>query len=328
MGNGSAGESEIYIIIATRNRFEDLKRTLNEIAKQTEKPRAIILSDDSDVKQRKKIEELIEDMKDQLEMHIIDGGGIGSAHARNVAMDYLAEKFEPEDNDIVLFMDDDVDLPDTRTFEKIADTFRHTKIVGLGGYDKNMVKPRIKYIINQTTLAILPKIPADLLGIADIFGEKEVKVQRLSGCFMAYIWKAVKGERFDKQMIKYSLGEDLDLSYRISKKKGDIIAKKEIQYIHRQSPESRITNIAKEIMLITYIPYITAKNARFGKVLAKIQVATILLTRLIASILRRDMRGAKTVIKAYKSARSAILSAINGNLKSANELIITHVLRN
>lgn len=311
----------VFIIIATKNRPKDLRETLESIAKQTVQPEDVIIIDDSK-------EDIFDEIKtykevfSKLNIHTIRGGGVGSAHARNIGIDYVLEKYMPREDAIILFMDDDVELEEHALEILIGDFERFPDVMGVTGFDENekisALTAAIKAVFGNM---ICQEEPRPMLK-AILSKSEYVRVKNQRGFFMSFRAKPfIEGVRFDNQMIKYSLGEDYLLSVTIAKKyKTYFLLDRKIRLKHRESRTYRMANTAKAIMLFTYLPYIRKKI--WGNLAIPFIPEIIRLVRnIIDAVLKRDIQTLRDSGRGFRVYLYCWKHIWAENIKCVNEYI-------
>jgi len=258
------------IIIPTLNREEDLKNTLIGILQQTKLPKEIIIVDDSDTDNTEK---LIKETKS-----IFSGKGIDLIYLRNekerssaIARNLGADQATAE---IILFLDDDVSL-DKTYIEKLLEIYDRQGVLGVQGYviendlikfwRRSFAKVFINSIQNIFFLHHYEKDNCRVLPSGEstfpYYLSNVKSCEWLSGTNQSYRRDIFMQFKFDEKLKKYSLGEDLDLSYRINKAFPNslFITPYAILY-HNTSETSRLENRTKTYMKMVYGTYLYYKN--------------------------------------------------------------------
>jgi GT2 family glycosyltransferase len=211
-GSGSA------FVIATRNRPDDLVRTVESLLAQTVLPAELCIVDSSDeTPTRSQVEKLCADAKVPLDFHHPAPKGL--TIQRNVGVDRTK-------GDPVFFIDDDVALaPDCH--EAILDEYAKWG-PELGGVRATPVRPARP---SRATIAY-----RKFFGIGGWWPESSGRVRRgfyaegvsesagvrsieyFNGWFMSYRREVFEHERFDEALSGYAYKEDIDFSYRVSRR--------------------------------------------------------------------------------------------------------------
>lgn len=256
------GESLIIsIIICTKNRGRDLSITLESICLQKYKPNYIIIVDDSNNSETRKV---IDEYSDIIYFHPSSPHS-GLPAARNAGLKYV-----PPETEIVLFLDDDVTLDENYLFEMVKG-FEDKYVFGATG---NLQTKYLnfstwkKLILAGVGFVVPPLVPISIYnscvkksGVATtpIFdlGEYKTSVEWLSGCNMAYrndIFK--QGARFDEALVGYAMGEDMLFSHKLYLSGKQICRINTALLEHRCSEENRSDDLKKIIMTLAYRRYI------------------------------------------------------------------------
>ena len=213
---------KVSVIIPTLNRPHDLKAAMESIARQTVLPYEVLVIDQSDGENTHQIAEEFSKRPEmrQVRVRYVRLLERSLVKARNRGLD-LAE------GDIVSFLDDDVVLLEDY-FEQIVRVMSHDR--SLGGVSGNVIVGKklhgVKWKLRRFLMRVF--LLNDFCGrmTASGFGypiyEREVDqpllVEFLPGCDMNYRRDILDGERFDEWFTGYSFREDVDFSYRVSRK--------------------------------------------------------------------------------------------------------------
>ncbi|HVF54433.1 MAG TPA: glycosyltransferase family 2 protein [Actinomycetota bacterium] len=232
---------ESSLIIATRNRPDDLLRTIESVVAQTVLPGDICIIDSSDTTPtRSEIEKLCKRAGVALDYHHPAPRGL--TVQRNVGIDRTT-------GDPVFFIDDDVSLaPDC--FEAVLEEYKRWG-PDLGGVRATPVRParpslptrayRRLFGIGgwwpEASGKIRPGFYAE--GVSESAGVR--KIEYFNGWFMSYRRAVVKEERFDEALSGYAYKEDIDYSYRVSRK-WTLIQTPAARCDHLKSGESRMSS--------------------------------------------------------------------------------------
>ncbi len=205
----------ISVIVPTRNRTDDLVRFLDYLNNQTRLPDELIIIDASDT----------EDTSNMLRMR---GDGLpfdviykrevpGSARQRNIGFSISKGRY-------LFFFDDDVIL-EPEYIQAVCDTFSRHKEGQLGGItgkitnihqDSSLWDRAFKGIF---FLSDFGKGGVKLSGFPSLrIGDEPSYVEILSGCNMVYPREVFSQFLFDERLTGYSYMEDIDLSFRISRR--------------------------------------------------------------------------------------------------------------
>lgn len=228
-------------VIATRNRPDDLVRTVKSLAEQTVLPAELCIVDSSDeAPARDQIEALCAEAGIALDYYHPAPRGL--TVQRNIGVDRTA-------GDPVFFIDDDVWLaPDCHEqvlaeYERWGEelggvrasplrparpsrfTIAYRKLFGIGGWwPENSGRVRAGFYAE---------------GISQAAGVR--KVEYFNGWFMSYRRKVFDHERFDESLAGYAYKEDIDFSYRVSRRFVLIQTPKAL-CDHLKSPSARMNS--------------------------------------------------------------------------------------
>ena len=210
------GGQKIVAVIATCNRSEKLKRIVKNTQNQTKKTNAIIIIDSSDEINSDFLN--IESNKD-FRLKYFHTKIKSASKQRNIGIDYCFTELKIEDDDLILFLDDDLIIPDNY-IEKLFNGIK----LGFNGISGISINPNFKVNIATRILdiylflfGIKTGFKGEVLksGFTNPVGrrknEKFIQVSWLICCAM---WQAkfLRGTRFDEFLTGYSLGEDVILS--------------------------------------------------------------------------------------------------------------------
>lgn len=224
-------------IICTLNRPADLAKAIESLFRQTILPYELIVVDASDNDQT---EELINQMKDSSPFRI------EYLHTRPGLTYQRNRGTEKAVGDIIHFIDDDVVLnPDyLKELDAIFSNPRNTRVAGAGGTIVNT--PRLpRYVVflkkafmlnhNYGTGRLQPSGYV-AFGYNSNF-RKPRRVNILCGC-CAYKRGTLQKYRFDENLPGYALQEDMDFSYRVSRKH-ELLFVPSAKLFHNVSPVTR-----------------------------------------------------------------------------------------
>jgi GT2 family glycosyltransferase len=228
-------------VIATRNRPDDLVRTVKSLVEQTVLPAELCIVDSSDdAPARPQIEALCAEAGIALDYHHPAPRGL--TIQRNIGVDRTQ-------GDPVFFIDDDVWLaPDCHEqvlaeYERWGDelggvratplrparpsrlTIAYRKLFGIGGWwPENSGRVRAGFYAE---------------GISEAAGVR--KVEYFNGWFMSYRRKVFEHERFDEALAGYAYKEDIDFSYRVSRR-FVLVQTPRARCDHLKSPSARMNS--------------------------------------------------------------------------------------
>jgi len=244
-------------IIITKDRPEDIVECIKSILGQTILPRELIVVDAS---KTKKIRSVIRDLLNGQDINFAYiYSEPGTSYQRNLGI-------REAKGDMVFFFDDDVIL-DEDYHQEVLNVYRSDRNKNIGGV-AGMIKNPYRFGITAIAFRKLFFLPTtegnDEMypsGLPNFTTKakniKEVKV--FVGCNMSYRKGVLKDFKFDESLHGYALGEDADLSYRISHRY-KLIATPFAKLEHKVSGVSRITNAELEERYIVNSHYLFKKN--------------------------------------------------------------------
>ena len=205
-------------IIATRNRPTDLARTVESVLGQTVLPAQLCIVDSSDdTPTRSQIEKLCADAGVSLDYHHPAPRGL--TVQRNAGV-------ERTDGDPVFFIDDDVELAADCHEQVLVEYERWGP--ELGGVRATPVRParpargtilyRKLFGIGGWWPEASGKVRSGFYaeGVSEAAGVR--KLEYFNGWFMSYRRAVFDHERFDEMLSGYAYKEDIDFSYRVSRR--------------------------------------------------------------------------------------------------------------
>lgn len=219
-------------VIATYNRPDDLTRTVKSLLAQTVLPAELCIVDSSpEAPARDAIEKLCKDAGLPLDYHHPAPRGL--TVQRNVGIDRTK-------GDPVFFIDDDVWMAPDCHEEILAEYAKWGP--ELGGVRATPVRPAKPSLITRIYRRIFgiggwwpeasgkvrPGFYAE--GVSDSAGVR--KLEYFNGWFMSYKREVFEHERFDEALAGYGYKEDIDFSYRVSRR-----------YVLLQTPKARCDHL-------------------------------------------------------------------------------------
>ena len=205
-------------IIATRNRPDELLTSVESLVRQTVLPAELCIVDSSDeTPARAKIEELCQGVGLPLDYHHPAPRGL--TIQRNVGIDRTT-------GDPVFFVDDDVYLaPDCH--EAILAEYERwgPELGGVRATPVNPARPPLVSILWRKLFGIggwWPEASGKMRkgfwveGISESAGVR--KVEYMTGWFMSFKREVLEHERFDEKLSGYAHKEDVDMTYRVSRR--------------------------------------------------------------------------------------------------------------
>lgn len=220
------------VIVCTRNRPEDIARLLESLSAQGWMPRVMFV-DSSDG-----------DETMDLVQAWLTGAPNRGAYCRSepgLARQRMAGVLGlSSDTRIVHFIDDDVVL-EAGYFSAIETAFANDQVVGVQGLVIDAPPHRVSgaaafFLLDSRREGIVLTSGMNIV-VYDATAVREV--EWLSGCCMSYRRHVLESLSFDTRMTGYSLGEDLDFSYRVGKS-GRLLVAPAARLRHLRSPVDRL----------------------------------------------------------------------------------------
>ncbi|MPZ68744.1 MAG: glycosyltransferase [Actinobacteria bacterium] len=215
---GMSTDPKSSFVIATRNRPDDLLRTVESLVAQTVLPGELAIVDSSDeAPNREAIEKLCAD--NGLSLDYVHPAPRGLTVQRNVGIDRT-------DGDIVFLIDDDVRLePDCH--EQILAEYAKwgPEIGGVRATPVRPARPSRITILYRRLFGIggwWPEASGRIRkgfyaeGVSDSAGVR--RIEYMNGWFMSYKREVFADDRFDEKLAGYGYKEDIDFSYRVSRR--------------------------------------------------------------------------------------------------------------
>lgn len=234
------GNMKVSVVIPTYKRPYALSACLDSLLTQTILPLEVTVVDNSS-------EKASEVLVRQYE-NAFGSRGIGLRYVRNGQNSLTAARnlgVKLSQGDIVLFLDDDVIL-DADYIEEILKVYEaNPNALGVQGYivseQSRLVHDFFSrlffwYRFERHRCRVLPSVSATYPGKLD----KVISCQWLSGANHSYRRYIFDEFQYDERLIKYSEGEDLELSYRIFKRyPGSLFITPFARISHNTSMEGR-----------------------------------------------------------------------------------------
>jgi len=296
--------NKVSVIIPTKNRMEDIKRCLESISSQTRLPDELVVVDSSDTEELKSWLDSFCRSRFPVPFNLNFNfkyihTKVGLTKARNTGLDNSTK-------DIVIYVDDDVIL-DKDCIKEIVHVFDNDleKKVGIV-FCYNYVLDKKDFIGDNKILGFFNQIFATLFfqrGFSDKGefkasgnhtiinkrGDKIVKVDTPTADIYALRRETCNEFRWDEELPGGFYGDDIDLSYRVSRKYQNIYNPR-AKMIHKPSLV-RPNKSARAKMAIEFQYYFFMKNFPQSfkyKFAFWWSVSGLLLSSAIGMILRRD----------------------------------------
>lgn len=219
------------VVIATRDRPDDLRRCLASLLTQTESAAEVIVVDAS-----------VGTESEECALRARAAGlPLSYRRASPSLTRQRAEGVRASSSPVVHFLDDDVEL-ESGYLAAIHDEYRADPgVLGVGGLPSNLPAfapgPLRRLLLPRSTNqgVVLPSGRGVLVYSAD----RPVVVDWLSGCCMSFRRTALEAEPFDETQSGYVLGEDVDIGYRI-RQHGVLKVTPRARLVHHESPVNRM----------------------------------------------------------------------------------------
>lgn len=248
----------ISVIIATKDRKEDLLKFIESLNQQTLFPDEFLIVDASEHAFEAEIRKNIS--SNYTFKYIKASPGL--TKQRNIGI-------KESNGDVLCFFDDDIILePDY--LNVLKESFEsHPEIGGFSGKTTN-VKPLknwrfflmqiFNYFFQLPYFEENGQIRKSFFNNNYNLGEEENYIEFTSGCNMAFTKKSLQevGE-FDEKLSTYCYMEDVDISYRITRKY-KILYNPKARCIHNHSKTNRLKHFEQGKMLIINQYYLHKKN--------------------------------------------------------------------
>ncbi len=253
--------SKVSIIIPTLNRASSLARTLGFISKSSILPDEVIIIDQSPIDTAEKIKELCDSQK--LKTKYIHISEQSLTKARNVGL-------ESCENDIVIFMDDDIDIG-IDTIKNIKLLFKDNSISLVGGIDsgsspKELSLPSLIFFRSSFFKRYKGHVSMAGYGVFPQNPQGETPTEWAMGFFFS-IRKSLAqkwGLKFDENLKYYAYAEDLDFTYRYFLKSREenlkCIMSTAATVLHNVSKEYRLPSRQRTFMEICHRRYVMSKH--------------------------------------------------------------------
>lgn len=251
----------IIVGICTLNRPDDLDITLRSLVNNFKKPDLLVVIDQSSNDDSSFVVEKYNEVF-PVAYHKVNFTGL--TKARN----FLLDNTDFSDDDVILFLDDDVTL-NSKYLGVLENTFCNFDICGFQGLVTNgLIEKGLIRKSREIFRSRIFKFPAvsfyrpkvDNLGINryPLFPprDKIIDSEWLSGCNMAYRIGCIRGKTFNESFILYGLMEDVEYSYSLFKNGHKLVMNTSATLIHRVSKKSRIPKKSELLMRLGYRRYL------------------------------------------------------------------------
>lgn len=251
-------------IICTKDRDIDLRSCLESIVVQTILPAEVIVVDASSDDICLRNEKNGRDILCEKTRFIYTRSKPSTTRQRNIGIDRSL-------GDVIFFLDDDVIL-NADYHEKILEVYQQRDDGNLGGvrgsyvnyYRPNTLENIFRKIFFMNVLQLKGRswISPSLNPVEVLVPDRIMAVEYMPSCICSYYRKVLDEFRFDEHLDRYGLSEDLDLSYRISRKY-KLYQTPYARLIHNHSSIARINMREFRRLQIMNLHYLVMKH--FGR---------------------------------------------------------------
>lgn len=272
-------DNKVVAIIATCNRSEKLRRIVQDIKNQTKIINQTIIIDSSEEVNSEYLN--LEENQD-FKIKYIYTSIKSASKQRNVGIDYAFNDLKIEDEDLILFLDDDLIIPNDYC-EKLA----HGISLGFHGVSGLSDNPNFKVNLATRILDVYLFVfgiktgsKGEVLksGFANPVGrgkdEKFIEVSWLICCSM---WQAkyLRNTRFDENLTGYSLGEDVILSTHLKYKKSAKLGVDSTLVFVNDTAATGTLNSREYEWKVSYMRNKTVENIGYTSSSVRFNLATI-----------------------------------------------------
>lgn len=231
-----------YVIICSVNRPEVLHETVESILKQQQLPERILLSVGCD-------EDVLPATRELPLVDVRVAPVKGLTAQRNYGVDCIPSV----QNDLIAFLDDDVEL-DPQFLDTMSQLFEQdTKIIGLSA--ETLVGGRmVPRAEAQATLSKLTPLPFEELTVRST-GKHWI----CHGCNMTFRASLFEQERFDEALPLYSYAEDYDFSIRAARH-GIVGRVAGVGFVHLEHSSGRVSEKRRGYSIIANNYYFLKKG--------------------------------------------------------------------
>ena len=273
---------KLAIIVATKDRPEELKRLLESVSSQDIKPVQIVIVDGGNSPVRR----IAEDFRD-LNINYVRKVPASLTAQRNIGIGALRD-----DVTLAAFLDDDI-VVEKDGLKNMVDFFEASP-QDVGGASFNNMSDRYK---KPTILERIFFVNADKPGMILRSGfqsklcslDETTSVEWLVGCAMVYRRGVFSEFAFDEYFSGYARYEDVDFSYRVGRKYMlFVVADAKVQHLNRL--EDADFSFALGRMEFINRLYFTGKNPDLSTALCYWSLFGLFLNNILKGVLRMDRR--------------------------------------
>ncbi len=290
------------------------------IREQTKLPIEVIVVDDSDNLRTK-------NLVDRLRKDFSDKGVLlkylrGNEDNRSIsAARNLGAK--ESTGEIVFFIDDDVIL-DRDYVEQIIKFYHdYPDAVGVGGdlFSRGIVYSVFSNALHRVLFSACFQKDRSVVwahGMTFAFPlTKTIRSQWLSGTNVSYKRHVLKDFKWDEKLVRFSLCEDMDISYRILRKHpNSLYITPSAKAHHKYSPVARLEPKSLTHVRVAYSTYFFFKNFKLTLLNMVVYVWGMFFGRFFWAILVRDRRSVLFLMSAYLNLFKNFNEIKTGNFSS------------
>lgn len=286
------------IAIPTLNRASVIQDLLESILHQTVFPKEVIVVDDSKNRETEDVVNRVAKSfsRRNIKIEYVRGNGNGITDARNMGIAHST-------GDIHCSLDDDIIL-DKNYIKEILKMFEvYPDALGVAGHVANHSFSSSSNAVNKVFPFYLREkdkcrvLPAGVT--YPYILTKIINCEWLSGVNCCYRRAVLKEFKWDEKLTKYSLCDDVDISYRIQQKyPNSLFMTPYAKIIHHHSPIGRMDVEGRIHREVSYHTYFFFKNIEKTPLNTVNFIYDIFFGRVVTSVLSRDGPASVFTVKA------------------------------
>lgn len=232
------------------NRYEDILRLLKSIFDETILPKEIIILDQSKIKYNLSA---VSPPKNIIVKHVWDSNITGLCNAKNIGVVLSS-------TDLLFFFDDDILLQGNYFEDFLKVVENNENISGFCARQKNVKHSKTKIAIHSLFNRGPFKDIRKKCNSGYCFEDVTI-TNIISGGITVYKKEVFEKYKFDECLVKYSLGEDMDFSYRVSKDY-NLAFCSSVEAIHNHSNQGRYDVVDQIATKVASLYYFYIKNVQ------------------------------------------------------------------
>jgi len=316
--------------VPTLNRSEFLKELLFSIIRQTRLPEEVIVVDDSDDDETSKLIRENSDLFSNKGISLKYSRGSSDNRSISAARNIGAAKSTGE---IVLFLDDDVIL-DSRYVEEVLGTYgEYPMAKGVQGYVVSEVAQLSNFgsiLVNSLNKIFFMFVALEKnkcfyrLGIIYPYSpDRIIQCNWLHGSNMSLKREVLQRFRFDENLRRRSIGEDLDLSYRIYKRyPNSLLMNSRARLIHTSAFNLSKSLIYRDTLYFVYLFFKNYEQTIQNRVLLLWSLlGRLVIGRGLYPFVSKDVKSFFNAIGAYMYTLSHLSDVRRGDFRSLDSII-------